>query len=54
MRVALYARVSTHDQQTFPLQLDAMHNYVAKQGWKTALDSRMLARVQACGPSGRS
>jgi putative DNA-invertase from lambdoid prophage Rac len=38
MRVALYARVSTHDQQTLPLQLAAMRDYVAKRGWKTALE----------------
>src|SRR6516225_8999259 len=38
MRVALYARVSTHDQQTLPLQLAAMREYVAKRGWKTVLE----------------
>jgi putative DNA-invertase from lambdoid prophage Rac len=38
MRVALYARVSTHDQQTLPLQLAAMRDYVAKLGWKTAVE----------------
>jgi putative DNA-invertase from lambdoid prophage Rac len=38
VRVGLYARVSTHDQQTLPLQLAAMRDYVAKRGWKTALE----------------
>ncbi len=38
MRVGLYARVSTHDQQTLPLQLAAMRDYVAKRGWKTAVE----------------
>jgi DNA invertase Pin-like site-specific DNA recombinase len=38
MRAALYARVSTHDQQTVPLQLAAMREYVAKRGWKTVLE----------------
>src|SRR5262249_45350887 len=38
VRAGLYARVSTHDQQTLPLQLAAMRNYVARQGWKTALE----------------
>jgi DNA invertase Pin-like site-specific DNA recombinase len=33
LRVALYARVSTHDQQTLPLQLHAMREYAAKRGW---------------------
>ena len=32
-RVALYARVSTHDQQTLPLQIRAMREYAAKRGW---------------------
>ena len=27
VRVGLYARVSTHDQQTLPLQLSAMREY---------------------------
>ena len=34
----LYARVSTHDQQTLPLQLTAMRDYVATRGWKIALE----------------
>jgi putative DNA-invertase from lambdoid prophage Rac len=33
LRVGLYARVSTHDQQTLPLQLHAMREYPAKRGW---------------------
>jgi DNA invertase Pin-like site-specific DNA recombinase len=33
LRVALYARVSTHDQQTLPLQIRAMREYAAKRRW---------------------
>src|ERR1700721_820422 len=33
LRVALYARVSTHDQQTLPLQIRAMREYAANRGW---------------------
>ena len=33
LRVGLYARVSTHDQQTLPLQIQAMREYAAKRGW---------------------
>lgn len=33
MQVALYARVSTHDQQTLPMQLKAMREYAKKRGW---------------------
>jgi putative DNA-invertase from lambdoid prophage Rac len=32
-RVGLYARVSTHDQQTLPLQLSAMREYAEHRGW---------------------
>jgi DNA invertase Pin-like site-specific DNA recombinase len=32
-RVGLYARVSTHDQQTLPLQMRVMREYAAKRGW---------------------
>jgi predicted site-specific integrase-resolvase len=30
-RVGLYARVSTHDQQTLPLQVRTMREYAAKR-----------------------
>ncbi len=33
LKVALYARVSTHDQQTLPLQQKAMRGYANKRGW---------------------
>jgi putative DNA-invertase from lambdoid prophage Rac len=36
MRAALYARVSTHDQQTLDLQVEAMKSYVKKRGWGIA------------------
>jgi len=32
-RVALYARVSTHDQQTLPLQIRTLREYAAKRNW---------------------
>jgi len=32
-RVGLYARVSTHDQQTIPMQNRALREYAAKRGW---------------------
>jgi predicted site-specific integrase-resolvase len=35
-RVGLYARVSTHDQQTLPLQVRAMREYATKRGWTIA------------------
>lgn len=33
MRVAIYARVSTHDQQTLGLQSEAMATYIKNRGW---------------------
>lgn len=36
-RVGLYARVSTHDQQTLPLQIRTMRDYAAQRGWTIAL-----------------
>ena len=38
MKVALYARVSTHDQQTLKLQLEAMRRYARARRWKVALE----------------
>ena len=37
MRVGIYARVSTHDQQTLPMQLKAMRGYVRQRKWKLTL-----------------
>jgi DNA invertase Pin-like site-specific DNA recombinase len=36
MRAALYARVSTHDQQTLGLQTEAMSAYIRDRGWELA------------------
>jgi putative DNA-invertase from lambdoid prophage Rac len=40
LRVGLYARVSTIDQQTLPMQLRAMREYAARRGWTIALQVR--------------
>ena len=36
MRAGLYARVSTHDQQTLGLQVEAMTAYIKNRGWIVA------------------
>src|SRR5258708_29433500 len=36
-RVGLYARVSTPDQQTLPMQSRAMREYAARRGWTIAM-----------------
>ena len=33
VRAGLYARVSTQDQQTLPMQNRAMREYAARRGW---------------------
>jgi len=33
LRAGLYARVSTYDQQTLPMQLRALRDYAARRGW---------------------
>jgi len=37
MRVGLYARVSTQDQQTLPLQMQAMRQYVQARQWEVTV-----------------
>lgn len=41
-RVGLYARISTHDQQTIPLQTRALRDYAARRGWTIALQVREI------------
>jgi DNA invertase Pin-like site-specific DNA recombinase len=36
-RAALYARVSSHDQQTLPMQNRALREYAARRGWTTTM-----------------
>ncbi|MGA2348134.1 MAG: recombinase family protein, partial [Candidatus Sulfotelmatobacter sp.] len=36
-RAGLYSRVSTHDQQTLPLQNRALREYAAQRGWTIAM-----------------
>ena len=40
LRVGLYARVSTHDQQTLPLQIHAMRDFAAKRNWTIAIQMK--------------
>jgi len=36
LRAGLYARVSTLDQQTLPMQMRALRGYALKRGWTVA------------------
>jgi putative DNA-invertase from lambdoid prophage Rac len=40
LRAGLYARVSTHDQQTLAMQNRALREYAARRGWTIALQVR--------------
>jgi putative DNA-invertase from lambdoid prophage Rac len=42
LRAGIYARVSTSDQQTVPLQLRAMRDYAAKRGWTVELQVKEI------------
>ena len=37
LRAGLYARVSTNDQQTLPMQLRALRDYTARRGWTVTM-----------------
>jgi putative DNA-invertase from lambdoid prophage Rac len=43
LRVGIYARVSTRDQQTLPLQLEAMRKYARARKWKVVLEIQDIA-----------
>jgi putative DNA-invertase from lambdoid prophage Rac len=40
LRVGLYARISTHDQQTLPAQLAALRLYAKRRGWNVTMAVR--------------
>lgn len=48
MRVGIYARVSTIDQQTLPMQIEQMKDYVERRGWSLILE------VQEVGSGAKS
>ena len=42
LRAGLYARVSTNDQQTIPMQIRALREYAARRGWTVALQVKEI------------
>lgn len=42
-RVGLYARVSTNDQQTLPMQNRALREYAVRRGWTIAIQVREVS-----------
>jgi Resolvase, N terminal domain len=53
-RAGLYARVSTHDQQTLPLQIRAMREYAAKRGWAISIQIKEVGSGAAHANSVKS
>ena len=47
LRVGLYARVSTNDQQTLPMQSRAMRDYAARRGWTITIQVREVGSGSA-------
>jgi len=46
-RAGLYARVSTNDQQTLPMQSRAMRDYAARRGWTITVQVREVGSAAA-------
>jgi len=42
LRAGLYARVSSNDQQTIPLQIRALREYAARRGWTVAMQVKEI------------
>lgn len=43
MKVGIYARVSTHDQNTLPMQIEQMREYAKTRNWETVLEISEIA-----------
>jgi putative DNA-invertase from lambdoid prophage Rac len=50
-RVGLYARVSTHDQQTLPMQLAHMREYAKKRNWEIAAEVKDIGSGATTRPA---
>src|ERR1035441_9998215 len=46
-RVGLYARVSTHDQQTLPMQNRALREYAARRSWTVGIQVKEVGSAAA-------
>jgi DNA invertase Pin-like site-specific DNA recombinase len=49
-RAGLYARVSTHDQQTLPMQLRAMRDYARKRKWTVTAEVKDVGSGASARP----
>jgi len=46
MRTGNYARVSTHDQNTLPMQIEKMPEYVENRKWKLTVEFEEVGSAQ--------
>jgi predicted site-specific integrase-resolvase len=42
---ALYARISSYDQQTLPLQIKTMREYALRRGWQITTEIKEIGSV---------
>jgi hypothetical protein len=54
LRAGLYARVSTQDQQTLPLQTRAMRDYQPGGGWSIVMQVKEIGSALPSGSGGRN
>ena len=54
MRAALYARVSTRDQQTLGLQVEATAVYIKGRGWDLVRQGKDVGSARRSVPAGRA
>src|SRR3974390_2467803 len=52
-RAGLYARVSTHDQQTLPMQNRALREYAARRGWIVVMQVKEVSSGAGTTPGSR-
>jgi putative DNA-invertase from lambdoid prophage Rac len=50
MRVGIYARVSTQDQQTLPMQLEKMREYLENRQWILTVEVEEVGSGAKTGP----
>jgi DNA invertase Pin-like site-specific DNA recombinase len=48
MKVSIYVRISTYAQQTLPLQIKVMRQYVMQRKWK------LIEQVEEVGSGGQA
>ncbi len=50
MKTGIYARVSTHDQQTLTMQIESIKKYINARGWSVSLEVREIGSGAKSNP----